>query len=224
MPRHPLLHFFCCTLAVAAAIGVSGCTSAYQVKVEAMARPTASAPATSFRIQEPPHAGSIGPLRREEIASHVRTALSAHGLYEAASPDAADLIVEIDYGMGPERVQHTVYEEVAFGRPGGGGRLKGPPPEGVAREMMGYSELANTVVVREKHMSICARKPAGGDEPPIDVWRVYVSIEDEGDDLRGCLPVLASAAMDHMGRSTGGPASVTLRSDDEAIRFIRKGM
>lgn len=226
MPRPSFVRFVSCALPLATAIGLSGCTSAYQVKVEAMARPIATATgAASFRIKEPPHASDIGPLRREEIASHVRTALSAHGLYEAANPESADLIVEIDYGIGPERVQQTVYEEVAFGRPGGGGRLKGPPPEGVMREMMGYSELANTIVVREKHMSICARqKPAGVDEPPVDVWRVYASIEDEGDDLRGRLPVLASAAMDHMGRTTDGPASVTVRSDDEAIRFIRKGM
>lgn len=227
MPRHAPFNFAPRLFALITCIAFAGCTSVYQVKVEALARPGAvAANPTSFRIKEPVGAASSGSLRQKEIASHVRTALSAHGLYEAASPESADLVVEIDYGIGPERVQRTVYEELAFGRPGGGGRLKGAPPEGVAREMMGYTELADTIVVREKHMSICARQnqAAGSDEPPVDVWRVYVSIENEGDDLRGHLPILASAAMDHLGRTTDGPASLTLRSDDEAIRFIRKGM
>lgn len=227
MPRHAPFTSATRLLAVMASLAFAGCTSVYQVKVEALARPGAvTANATSYRIKEPVGAGSSGSLRQKEIANHIRTALSAHGWYEAPNPEAADLVVEIDYGIGPERVQRTVYEELAYGRPGGGGRLKGAPPEGVAREMMGYTELAETIVVREKHMSICARQyqSADSEAPPVDVWRVYVSIEDEGDDLRGHLPILASAAMDHLGQTTDGPACLTLRSDDEAIRFIRKGM
>lgn len=227
MPRHAPFIFATPTLAFMAGVLFAGCTSVYQVKVEALARPgPVAANATSYRLKEPVGAVSGDSLRQKEIASHIRTALSAHGLYEAANPASADLVVEIDCGIGPERVQRTVYDELAFGRPGGGGRLKGAPPEGVAREMMGYAELADAIVVREKHMSICARQnqAADNDGPPVDVWRVHVSIEDEGDDLRGHLPILASAAMDHLGRTTDGPASLTLRSDDEAIRFIRKGM
>lgn len=227
MPRPAPLNFASRLFALIACIVVAGCTSVYQVKVEALARSGAvAANATSYRIKEPVGAASSGSLRQKEIANHIRTALSAHGLYEAPDPASADLVVEIDCGIGPERVQRTVYEELAFGRPGRGGRLKGAPPEGVAREMMGYTALADTIVVREKHMSICARQnqPAGSGARPVDVWRVYVSIEDEGDDLRGHLPILASAAMDHLGQTTDGPASLTLRGDDEAVRFIRKGM
>lgn len=215
------------TLACAAAALFAGCTSVYQVKVEALARPVAaSGGAVSYRIKDAADGTRADSLRRQEIARHVRTALSAHGMYESPSAASADLVVEIEYGIGPERVQQTVYQELANGRPVREGELRGARPEGVARELMGYTELANTTVVREKHMSICARQNRQGDsdEPPVEVWRVYVSIDDEGDDLRGRLPVLASAAMDHVGGTTQGVASMEVRSDDERVKFIRKGM
>lgn len=213
-------------LAVAATL-LAGCTSVYDVKVEALARPQARLnEAKSYRIKAPADAGAASTLRRTEIANHLRTALSAHGLYEAPDPQSADLVVEIECGIGPERMQRTVYQELVNGRPARSGELRGAAPEGVAREMMGYTELANTTVLREKHMSICARQNArdAATDQPVEVWRVYVSIEDEGDDLRGHLPVLASAAMDHMGRTTDGAESFELRSDDERVRFIRRGM
>jgi hypothetical protein len=91
---------------------------------------------------------------------------------------------------------------------------------------MGYTQMAFTTVRREKHLSICAREnpPPGGDHPPADLWQVHVSIDDESDDLRGQLPVLASVAMDYIGHTTSRPEARTLRSDDEAIQFIRKGL
>lgn len=191
-----------------------------------MARPERAAGVVSYRIKDRGAGVGSGELRRAEVAEHVRTALSAHGLYEAADVGSADLIVEIDYGLGPERVHRDVYQELQFGRPVPAGERRSPPPEGVAAAVTGYAETANITVLREKHMSICARRNAAatGEDQSEDVWRVHVAIEDEGEDLRGHLPVLVSAAMDHLGRSTEGPASVVLRSDDEAVRFIRKGL
>jgi hypothetical protein len=53
---------------------------------------------------------------------------------------------------------------------------------------------------------------------------VNVAIANDSDDLRGHLPVLISAAMDYIGQTTEGEVSFTMRGDDEAIRFARKGM
>jgi hypothetical protein len=199
----------------------------YEVKVEAETRPEAmSVSRVSFRIEDKSADPGASALRRNEIAGHIRTALSAQGLYEAPDATTADLVVEISYGIGPARTQRTVYQELAYGRPVMDAQRLGPPPEGVAREMMGYTELATTTVTHEKHLSICARaNRANQDEKPAeDLWRVHVSIENESEDLRGHLAVLTTVAMDHMGRATHGPAAITLRSDDEAIRFVKKGL
>ncbi len=226
MSRLSFSPFLLSVLLLGPGVFVSGCASTYQVTVEADARPTAdAAPRVSFRIDDKSVAASTGPLRRGEIANHLRAALSAQGLYEAPDAARADMVVEISYGIGPARVQQTVYQEIVNGRPAAAGEGLGPPPEGVARELMGYTALASTTVTREKHLSICARenRSAEAERPSEDLWRVHVSIESDSEDLRGHLPVLAAVAMDHLGRNTEGPTTTTRRDDDGAIRFIRQG-
>ena len=212
-------------LVLIAALGCGGCASTYKVTVDASARAEAAPPgATSFHLRHA-NAATLGALRRSEIESYLRAALSAQGLYEAAPPQAADLIVEVSYGIEPPRVEVVGTQELIYGRPAAVSEHLGRPPEGVMREMMGYSSEVLTTVVREKYMSICARtnQARADDTPPADLWRVHVRIDSESEDLRGHLPVLISAAMDRMGRNTDGEAEITLQRDDEAIRFVRKG-
>lgn len=210
---------------VLAALWLGGCASVYEVRVDAMSRVSGVSPGgTSFAIIDRAGTGN-GSLRQNEIAGLMRTALSAHGLYEA-SVDKAEMIVEISYGMDPEKRTETIYQEIVFGRPTLPSERIGQPPEGVARAMIGYEQMVSTEVSRLKHISICARaNRAETDESPSpDVWRVHVSIENESADLRGHLPILISGAMDFIGRTSDGEITFTLRSDDEAIRFVEKGM
>jgi hypothetical protein len=227
MPRSLVIHRTFTALLLSGGLYSAGCTSVYKVNVDAVVRANAVSPrCTSFRIEDKSAAAGDDTLRHREVASHVATALSAHGLFEAPDVQSADMVVEVSYGMGPPRVERTVYQELVNGRPRTVSVRHGPPPEGVTREMMGYTQMAFTTVRREKHLSICAREnpPPGGDHPPADLWQVHVSIDDASDDLRGQLPVLASVAMDYIGHTTSRPEARTLRSDDEAIQFIRKGL
>lgn len=136
------------------------------------------------------------------------------------------MIVEISYGIDAPTVTQTVYQEIAFGRPVSPSERIGPPPEGVAREMMGYTALVETRVARIKHVAICARANRTDTEesPAPEAWRVHASIDNESGDLRGHLPTLFAAAMDYIGRTTDGETSFTMKSDDEAIRFVQRGM
>jgi hypothetical protein len=207
-----------------------GCATVYEVKVDAASRVAGFSPAgTSFAIVAVHNQSGAEPgeLRRNAIANSVKTALSAHGLYEAADPTGADLIVEISYGIDPAKLTRTVNQELAFGRPVGAFDRLGPPPESaVARAMMGYAQLESTEITREKYVSICARENRSmtAERPPQDFWQVHVTIENESRDLRGHLPVLVSAAMDYIGRTTEGEVTLTMRQDDEAIRFVQRGL
>jgi hypothetical protein len=227
MIRPPSPQLFFATLLLAGALLAGGCASVYEVTVDATVQATGiSSPRTSFRIHDPQAGPGPRTLRHQEIASQIKTALSAQGLYEAPDVESADIVVEISYGIEPPRVQRIGYQEFIYGRPVPATERQALPPEGVAREMMGYTAIASVIVVREKHLSICARQNSSREsaQPAADIWRVHVSLENESDDLRRHLPILASAAMDHLGRSTNGPAKLTLRSNDEAVRFIRDGL
>jgi hypothetical protein len=213
-------------LVAATALIAGGCSSVYQVTVAATSELSGlPRDSLSFSIHHQ-SAGAIGALRQKEITTFVKTALSARGLYEARDLKSADMIVDISYGMGPPRTEHTVEQTLVNGRPMGAFQSLGLPPEGVAREVMGYTPLVSTTILREKYLSIHAHdnRQVEADRPAQDLWRVDVRIEDESDDLRGHLPVLIAAAMDHIGRTTDGEATLAMHSDDEAVRFVRKGL
>ena len=225
--RFNLLRWGISGLLAAAGIGFGGCASTYDVTVHSDARAQAATrTGASFRIVDRSAKPDASELRRNEVAEHLKTALSAQGLYEAADAPKADIVVELSYELGPPHVERTVYQEIIHGRSVPVGRRIGPAPEGVAAAAMGYAAVASTTVTREKRLTICARENRAHEDgsPGDDLWRVDVSIEDESEDLRGHLPVLASVAMDHIGRPTDGREAVTMRSDDEAIQFVKKGM
>jgi hypothetical protein len=163
-------------------------------------------------------------VRYQEAAQHIRTALSAKGLYEAPPNESADMIVEVDYGIAPPRVKLIEYSRTVLSVPRVGADV--PSVSDEPRRVIGHEEFARAVVVREKHLSICGRdnKPPTATAPPAEIWRVEVSIEDTGNDLRGYLPILASVAMDEIGSNTDGVTTTRIGGNDEAIRFIKKGL
>lgn len=229
-----------CTAALGALL-CTGCTSSsYKVKVDAIAKP-ARTDAQSYVLKSKDPA--LGPenLRHREATEFVRTALSGKGLYEAPSPEKADMVIELDYGMEAprsklERVSVPVYAQV-----GGGVRYESVPVTDsrgntsyrtVAvyvpprSEVVGYDEVPRMVTVYEKYMKITARenKSASEGRPPAELWSVHASTEDESKDLRKYLPIIASATVDFIGQDSSNQKTVKVRSDGAAVEFIRKGM
>lgn len=210
----------------AAIVGLGGgCATRYEVKVTSINRATpADRDIASYDVRARPNVAAEDSLRYKEAAQHIKTALSARGLYEAPTGASADMIVEIDYEIAPPRLKYEDCSTAIFAvaRDANDGRNEMDP----TKEVVAYKENRYSVVIREKRLSVCGRKnqPAKEGRPPEEIWRVDVSIEDESHDLREYLPILASAAMDEIGRNTDGTTTTTLKEDDEAIRFIKKGL
>ena len=216
----------------------AGCAS-YEIKVDAMKRPGPVNPElTSFKIENrnPTLAGDS--LRYQELAKHIKTALSGHGMWEARDASSADMIIEVTCGMSEPKVTYDTIEVAVLERPSDTKRRDGtygnsavtvdanPTPETrEAKDSMAFLDHDVPVVVREKHLSVSChenKKNAEG-TPSTDLWRVSVSIEDESKDLRDYLPVLASAMMEQIGRDTDGLVIDSLGKHDEAISFVKKG-
>lgn len=217
-----------------------GCATKREVTVDSLAEPGfRDQKQLSYTIRAKVRGNQSGSeLRDQEAVAHIKTALSAQGMWEAPNAEEADLVIEVEYGMDNPRVrfdvvQAPVYSGVvpeeavrqypAANAPeitGGGGltvgRLRG----------VDHSMVTVPVTIREKHLTVSGRenRPAVEGRPPPEVFRVSASIEDESEDLRGSLPVLAAAAMDKIGQPTEGEATATIREDSEAVIFIRRGM
>lgn len=217
----------------------AGCASTYEVKVDAVRRASPDARhLSSYQIRSTNPAVDPQSLRYKEAAKHVKTALSASGLFEAPVSASADLIVEIDYGVEPpheklEEIDVPVIESAQVGPArteatamnSDGSPCVGSSSDRNGRECVGSEAAIRRVVVCEKYMSVSGRqnKAAVEGQPPAELWRVHVSIEDESKDLRDYLPILASVAMDQIGKDTFGGQLETLSGKDEAVQFIKRG-
>ncbi len=228
-------------LPVIALFAAAGCASSkYEVKVDAINRP-ASRPTQSYQLKSAnPELGEES-LRYKEAADFVRTALSGKGLYEAPDPDSADMVVEVDYGMEAPRTRMERVNVPIYGQVGGGVRYDTVPVtdsrgnttyrtmavyEPPRSELIGYDNAPRQVTVYEKYLRLTARenKPAAEGKPPAEVWSVEASAEDESDDLRKYLPILASATVDYIGRDSDHQTVVRVNAKGEEVEFIRRRM
>lgn len=230
-------------LPAACALLLGGCTTTYQVQVDAISQATpAASTAQSYEIKSTNPRVDEASLRYKEVANYVKTALSGKGMYEAPDGAKADVVVNVDFGMESPRVKYETETYPIYAQVGGGvryvqmpvtdrnGRVVGfqtvavyDPPR---TEIIGYEEQVKPVIVYEKYLKLSARenKEANEGRPPAEVWSVNVSAEDESKDIRKYLPILASATADYIGTNTQEQKPIRIKEDDEVVGFIRKGI
>ena len=240
LARSTALHRVAGVLIVAVALFLGGCVNSTTVKIDSLAKPKAEE-SVSYKIVNKTGAADDS-LRYKEASGFVRTALSGKGLYEAHDSEKADLVVSLDYGVGPpvskrETVSEPVYvtlpgqvrvERVQVGNDRNGNPIyqtvtvQDPP----RTEFAGYREYLVTVTVYEKYLRLNAaeNKPAVEGRPPSEIWTVDVTSEGESKDLRKALPVLAAASIDYVGKDSKGQKTIRMKDTDKDIAFIKKGM
>lgn len=222
---------------------LGGCRTS-DVKLYSVAQPEAEK-AIAFRIQ--PGNATLDPdsLAYREAERFVKTALSGKGLYEAPSPEMADMLVSLDYGISapiPTVVARSdsrysvepglsvpVRQEI--GSDGNGGFIYGTvmvPPAAPTLKPGKVSTYSVTVITYVKHLRLTAensQNPANG-QPPREIWRVDVTSEGENRDLRKALPVLAAATIEFIGKDTSGEKTIKLKDADKdgPIAFVKKGL
>lgn len=226
---------------VALAFLIVGCTSSHAIKVNALTRPKAEEK-LSYRIRSTNPANPEDSLRYQEAERFVKTALSGRGLYEAPTAEMADMVIDLDYGIGPPEVRQEVVKEPVYrtirgrsyvttvvvgtdkdGRPITQRQVHREPDR---QEFVGYREYLVTNVYYEKYLKMAAREnrtDAEGSVPP-EVWTVDVSTVGKSDDLRKHLPVLAAASIDHIAEDTRGKIDIRLKADSPDIEFVQKGL
>jgi len=228
-------------LAVAAAALLSGCTTTHELKVDSLAKPKAEN-SISYEIKNKNPLVTEESLRYQEAAGFVKTALSGKGMYEAPPNTKADMVVDLDYGVGPPQMRReTVSEPVYVTLPGQirtervqvGTDSQGRPiyqtitvQDPPTTEFAGFREYMVTVVVYEKYLKMSARenKEAVEGRPPQEIWTVDVTSEGESRDIRKNLPILVAASIDYIGKDTQGQKTIRIKDTHSDIAFVKKGM
>lgn len=226
---------------LAAVLLLAGCATSTEVKVDSLAKPNAES-AVSYELKNRNPLVADDSLRYQEAANFVRTALSGKGMYEAPPGVKPDIVVDLDYGVGPpvskkETISEPVYitipgqirtERVQVGTDSQGRPIyqtitvQDPP----TTEFAGFREYQITVTVYEKYLKLSARENAPPVEgrPPNEVWTVDVTSEGESRDIRKKLPVLVAASIDYIGKDSQGQKSIRIKDTDSDVAFVKKGM
>jgi hypothetical protein len=228
-------------LLVSAGLLLTGCATTHKVKVDSLAKPDAEN-SISYEIRNKNPLVADDSLRFKEAANLVKTALSGRGMYEAPPNTSPDLVVDLDYGVGPpEMRRETISEPVYITIPGQirtervqvGTDSQGRPiyqtitvQDPPTTEFAGFREYMITIVVYEKYLKLSAREnsePVEG-RPPQEVWTVDVTSEGESRDIRKNLPVLVAASIDYIGIDTQGQKTIRIKDTSSDIAFVKKGM
>ncbi len=219
----------------------SGCATTHEVKVDSLAKPQVEN-AVSYEIKNRNPAVTDDSLRYKEAAAYVKTALSGKGLYEAPPGTKPDVVVDLDYGVGPpqtkreirsEPVYITVPGQVRTERVQVGNDSQGRPiyqtvtiQDPPTTEFAGFREYVVIVTTYEKYLKLSAKenKDASEGRPAQELWTVDVTSEGESRDIRKNLPVLVAASIEYIGQDTQGQKTVRIKDTSTDIAFVKKGM
>lgn len=214
---------------LALTILLSGCASHYDVKVDAIRNPTAIGGPVYRIAARDSYKESHDPAYATALDC-VRTALSAQGMYEASDSETADVVVEIDYGVGAPRSQlqeSTIPVALAQTQsaltpnptqPSMAGPRPGEPVVPPGTSMMGT--IYQRVFVYEKYLTLSAREAPEsivGHRVPTEFWRVTVTVENEDESVDNSLPLLVTAATDYIGTDTISKQRVRLPEDTPVV-------
>lgn len=228
-------------VAVSGALWLGGCATTHEVKVDSLAKPK-SEEAISYEIKNRNPLVADDSLRYKEAAGMVKTALSGKGMYEAPPNTKADVVVDLDYGVGPPQMKtETVSEPVYITIPGQirtervqvGTDAQGRPiyqtvtvQDPPTTEFAGFREYIVKIVTYEKYLKLSARenKETVEGRPAQEVWTVDVTSEGESRDIRKNLPVLVAASIDYIGKDSQGQKTIRIKDSNSDIAFVKKGM
>ncbi len=245
MTRLRSLLFSCRTVALFAAVAGAffafGCARSYQVKVDAIHNPAVVGG----------HAYKIVPRQQgleerdpdyAQVVAMLKNALGGRGMYQSPNPDEAEVVVEIDYGVGPLRTEiqtergltsMSTASAVAHAQMDprrGRGRLNPNSvilPDGRVAEPIIEEDTVRARQVYDKHLSVSAREIAvdanGVSRSGRELWRVEVEVEQSKDDMAEALPILVGAAADYIDANTGSQQMIRVSENSESVIFVKGG-
>jgi hypothetical protein len=204
-------------LLAAAFVTLTGCQTVHEVVVDAISNQEKPMGA-SYRLEVHDPSGGVDPALGAQAISDVKDALAARGLYEAPASARPDMVIDLEYGVGPGQIKivHRSRPIVL-----GGGLM---PPED-------YGD--KPIMVFEKYITLSAREPVPAETTSTpargrnskrgeELWNVHVSVEDQKKELAPYLPVLASVSIDYMGENSGKETRIPVKAEDAAAALHRQ--
>jgi hypothetical protein len=211
-------------------IFTSGCGT--WVTVDSLAKPGATT--ISYELRNANTDLESDTVLYKKGADYVRKALAGQGMFEAPRGVTPDVVISVEFGVGPpqnrsvvkaEPIFRNIPDRIPIGVDGYGNTVY--TSGGVAGvEVTGYRDRVITTVVYEKYLRLVAREasPAAGGASSPAIWIVDAKNESESHDLRKYLPLLVAASIDYIGKDSHGPVKIRIKDQDVDVTFVKSGV
>lgn len=200
---------------------IMGCGVQMTVTVEATAVPGARAQSHFAIVAENP---AVAPDNRLFLdwATEVGRALSSQGFQKADSKDAADVIVKLDWDVGPPRTvtRHMTTAQlqnagnVQMAPAGKSGTVAGPHNKAGFDWVQSPVDVQQTTYVRS--LSMKAVDKAG--KP---LWQTVMTSEGAEDDVGPVVPNMAAAGAAFFAQNLGKPQKRMVGDQETLVKFVR---
>jgi hypothetical protein len=225
------------------AMGMTGCATRYQVRVDALSTgegvPVAGGGRVSYTLASAIPEVKETDLFFKELSRHLTPVLADSNFVAAAEGAAADVQITVNAYISDPMVETQTYSDpvpVDYGyrmhyyrvpvidRNGRVVRYYysgyyGPRYYGTA-----WVERSRQVTVFDKVLKLSASRIAADGSAADELWTISLSLRDGGTDYRAALPFLMVAARPYIGRRTEGEILVTIPADDPRITTYGAGL
>ncbi len=178
-------------------------------------------------------------LQFMEFSSYIDYALARKGYARTASPDDADLVIFLYYGIGnPQEHQYTFFVPT-YGQTGvsssttsgtlysygNWGTYRGTTTYTPQYGITGYQQRTGNYVTYFRYVSISSvdLKEFKKTNKVVELWRMEISSTGTSNDLRRVFPVMLAASMQQLGTNTQQMVSRTIFEDDQAVIDVKTG-
>lgn len=199
-------------------------------------------PTISYRLATTDPTAGADVVQHREIVASVQAALAAQGMREVARGAVADLVVSLEYRVGPPHNGQISENEAVFEITPGGVHEEAVPvglgstgstiyemrkvKEPDIKIYAGEHAVTVTRRVYEKRLRLSARandlRASGG--LGREAWSVELIAEGQRRDFRKMLPVLAGAARPFLGHEADGAAVLRINDDSGEVESVERAL
>ncbi|KDM90327.1 hypothetical protein [Photobacterium galatheae] len=221
-------------------LGLSGCSTlgkpTFNVVIDSLTSDTA--PHAKTYVVLPGQEGvSVNDLQFKEYSASLVRVLQAKGYVAATTPEAAEQVIFLSYGIGEPQTQHYSYQLPTWGQTGVAfansykttstfgsmtsqtGTTMNTPSYGIT----GYQTYTASETTYLKYVQIegVTFDKQSHSEAPVPLWKTTVFSSDTQNDLRRVFPVLVAASVPYLATNTGQKIHVALTESDAAVQAVK---
>ncbi len=221
------------TSLIFAALLLSGCASRITLQVDSITD-TEVSPGGTYILKSGMRNIREDDLYFREFSGYFHQALAAKGFQQTTDPAQAEMIILFSYDISRGRTTRHIYTTPVYDVVGGYSinyeETKSDSSGTTTTSGKNYLPLRHRQIGRNVHISkqttytgyaaLEARRPGGNHKIP-PLWKTSVQGASDSNDLRGLMPILATAAAPYLAADTGKSIKIHLTENDQRVRDMR---